>query len=285
MSDILKVSGLCKSYEEFALKDVSFSVPRGYVMGFVGPNGAGKTTTIKSILGMTHYSQGEITALGLDAKAQHSKICEEIGVVMDDTFYSADWTAKDVGDVMRLFYKQWNGEEYKKWLERFSLSEKKKIKELSRGMKMKLMLAAAFSHGAQLLILDEPTSGLDPVARDELLDILWDFIADENKGVLFSTHITSDLEKIADYITFIIKGEIAYTGPKEELLEKYILVKGSREALTPELRSKAIGLREHSAGFEGMIECAQREFAGEGLIFEPVSLEQIIVFMNKGEVA
>ncbi len=209
MNNILEVRGLRKSYKEFALKNVSFAVPEGYIMGFVGPNGAGKTTTIKSILNMVSYESGEIKALGMDAKADAMTINERIGVVMDTPFYVSEWRVRDVEKALAPFYQGWSANKFASMLKRFGLDPMKRVKELSRGMKLKLMLAAAFSHDARLLILDEPTSGLDPVARDELADILREFMLDETKGVLFSTHITSDLDKLADYITFIRDGEPA----------------------------------------------------------------------------
>ena len=226
MNNILEIKNLNKHFDGFSLNDVSFSVPQGYIMGFIGPNGAGKTTTIKSILNMVYPNSGEITLFGVKASRDSLEIMDDIGVVMDLPFYVDDWKVKDVEAAVSPFYSNWNHNVFDSFLNKFNLTKNKKVKELSRGMKVKIMLAVALSHEAKLLVLDEPTSGLDPVARDELMDILGEFIMDENRGILFSTHITSDLEKIADYITFIIDGRIEFTGEKDKLLESYLLVKG-----------------------------------------------------------
>ncbi len=281
MNSILEVDGLCKRYDTFSLNEVSFQIPEGFIMGFIGPNGAGKTTTIKSILNMVNYQAGNIRLFGMDHRDHSVQINEHIGVVMDAPFYVDDWTMADVEAAVAPFYSQWNRGQYAALLEKFKIEKKKKVKELSRGMKVKLMLAVALSHDAKLLILDEPTSGLDPVARDELCDLLGEFVSDEGHSVLFSTHITSDLEKIADYITFILNGTIVFSGPKEDLLEKFILVKGGLEELDEEQKGLIIGRREHSTGFEGMTEVANVGHLPKSLLLEPITLEEIIIFMNK----
>jgi len=282
MNNALEVCGLNKSYDTFSLKDVSFKIPTGYIMGFIGPNGAGKTTTIKSILNMINHQSGKVSLFGLDSKDYAGQINEQIGIVMDSPFYVEDWTAADVEAAVSPFYSRWDGGKYADLLKRFAIDRKKKIKELSRGMKVKLMIAVALSHEARLLILDEPTSGLDPVARDELCDMLSDFVTDENRSVLFSTHITLDLEKIADYITFILDGKIVYTGTKDALLEKYVLVKGGLSEISAEQKKLIIGLREHSTGFDGMTETESIGRLPKSLVFEPITLEEIIICMNKG---
>jgi len=282
MNNVLEVRGLNKSYETFSLKDVSFEMPKGYIMGFIGPNGAGKTTTIKSILGMARYQSGEIKMFGMDAKDNASAVNGRIGVVMDSPLYVDDWTMADVEAAISPFYSRWDSPKYAGLLKAFGIDAKKSVKELSRGMKVKLMIAAALSHDAKLLILDEPTSGLDPVARDELCDTLGDFVADEGNSVLFSTHITADLEKIADYITFILDGRIVYSGSKESLLEKYALVKGGLRDISAGQKKLLIGLREHATGFEGMAETAELGKLPKNLLIEPIMLDEIIVFMNKG---
>jgi ABC-2 type transport system ATP-binding protein len=282
MNSVLAVRDLNKKYNSFCLKDVSFEVPTGYIMGFIGPNGAGKTTTIKSILNMINYESGEIRVFGLNSKDNIDEINGQIGVVMDTPFYVEDWTVADVEKAVSPFYRQWDHEKYAAYLKRFDIDGKKKVKELSRGMKVKLMAAVAFSHDAKLLILDEPTSGLDPVARDELCDMLGEFVADENRSVLFSTHITSDLEKIADYITFILDGKIVFSGAKEELLEKYVLVKGGLDEISAEQKKRIIGLREYGTGFEGMTETVNIGKLPGSLLVEPITLDEIIIYMNKG---
>lgn len=282
MNNVLEVHGLSKSYDTFSLKNVSLEIPAGYIMGFIGPNGAGKTTTIKSILNMVNYESGEVKMFGLESIKNAALINEQIGVVMDTPFYGGDWTAAEIEQAVAPFYSQWNHNIYESLLQKFDINKKKKVKELSRGMKVKLMMAVALSHDAKLLILDEPTSGLDPVARDELCEMLSEFVTDENRSVLFSTHITTDLEKIADYITFILDGRIVFTGSKETLLESYALVKGGLNEISAEQKKLIIGLREHGTGFEGMAEVKCLSKLPKNLLTEPITLDEIIIYMNKG---
>ncbi|MDR1002866.1 MAG: ABC transporter ATP-binding protein [Oscillospiraceae bacterium] len=270
MNNTLEVKNLCKKYPAFELKSISFDVPKGYISGFIGPNGAGKTTTLKSILGIINVEDSAVNLCG-------NNICD-IGVVMDTPFYPDEWTVAETGAALAPFYIGWNVSEYNKYVEKFNLDKKKKVKDLSRGMKVKLQLAAALSHNAKLLILDEPTSGLDPVAREEVCDILQEFISDGEKSVLFSTHITADLEKIADFIVFIVNGEIIYSGTKDRFVEKYRRIAGQTidENLTPH----TIGRRKHGTGFEAMINSADMaKFSGFSI--EPVSIDEIIIFINR----
>ena len=279
MNNILEVRGLCKSYDSFILKDVSFDVPTGYIMGFIGPNGAGKTTTIKLMLGIIKRDAGTVNMFGREANHAQN---ENIGVVMDAPMYIDEWTLDDVKRAISPFYKQWDNRLYANYLKSFRLDAKKKVKDLSRGMKVKLQIAAALSHNARILILDEPTSGLDPVARDEICDLLREFVVDEGKSVLFSTHITSDLEKTADYITFILNGAIAFTGEKDDLLQRYTRVTGGLDELNAEQKRLVIGCREHGTGFEGMVETVNVEKLPKTVLTEEISLDEIIIFMNKG---
>lgn len=204
MNNILEVEGLCKSYEHFSLQNISFELPAGYVMGLIGPNGAGKTTTIKSIFQAIAPDSGSVRMFGHEVTAQNVSLKEDIGIVLDHLFYIDEWTVSDVERALSPFYENWDSQKYAFCIQNFHLDPARKLKELSRGMKIKLMVSVALSHDAKLLILDEPTSGLDPVARSELMEILRDFVQDERRSVLFSTHITSDLEKVADFITFIL---------------------------------------------------------------------------------
>jgi ABC-2 type transport system ATP-binding protein len=275
----MEAVGLRKSYDSFTLNDVTFNVPSGYIMGFIGPNGAGKTTTIKLILNIIRGDSGSVKLFGReDALGQN----DEIGVVMDAPLYVDDWKVDDVESAISLFYKQWDKQIFAEYLKQFGLEPKKKVKDLSRGMKIKLQIAAALSHDAKLLVLDEPTSGLDPVARDEIRDLLRGFVSDVNKGVLFSTHITSDLENTADYITFILNGSIVFTGVKDDLIEKYARVTGGPGDLSLEQKSLVIGYREHGTGFEGMVEAADTGKLPGNVLTEEISLDEIIIFMNKG---
>jgi len=279
MNNVLEAHGLRKTYGAFKLNDVTFGLPGGYIMGFIGPNGAGKTTTIKLILNVIRGDSGSVKLFGReDALGQN----DEIGVVMDALLYVDDWKVGDVDSAISPFYKHWDKLLFADYIKQFGLEPKKKVRELSRGMKIKLQIAAALSHDAKLLILDEPTSGLDPVARDEICDLLRGFVSDENKGVLFSTHITSDLEKTADYITFILNGSIVFTGIKDDLIEKYARVTGGPGDLDVEQRKIVIGYREHGTGFEGMVETADIGNLPGNVLTEEISLEEIIIFMNKG---
>ncbi len=281
MTNALEIQNLCKHYDSFDLKNISFSLPKGYIMGLIGPNGAGKTTTIRLMLNMLRKSEGDIKILDLDSVRDQSTIKENIGAVFDSNYFVQDWTVKEVEKAIGVFYSTWDSGKYEEMTKRFGLNPDKKVKELSRGMQMKLMVCCAFSHDAKLLILDEPTSGLDPVARDELLDILSEFIGDGERSVLFSTHITSDLDKIADYITFINNGTMIYTGTKDEFVEGFRIVKGGIDDLSKELENKIIGIRKYSTGFEGLIK-TENVHGSAGLKFEPVSIDDIIVFIGKG---
>ena len=286
MSNIVEARGLCKSYGAFALRDVSFDVPSGYIMGFIGPNGAGKTTTIKLILNAIKRDSGSVRLFGHEnnaaCSADETVYNEDIGVVMDTPLYVDDWTIDDVERALSPFYQKWDRKMFADLSRQFGLDRKKKVKELSRGMKVKLQIAAALSHNARLLILDEPTSGLDPTAREEIGDLLRGFISDENKSVLFSTHITSDLEKIADYITFILNGSVVFTGTKDALLDMYARVAGGLADINDEQKKSIIGYREHGTGFEGMVEVASIKKLPANVLTEEISLEEIIIFMNKG---
>ena len=229
MENILEVKNLCKRYNGFELKDVNIELPKGMIMGLIGENGAGKSTTIKSILNVINVDNGDIKIFGLDIKKDDKKIKENIGVVLDDSFLSEYLNPTDINKMMRNIYKNWDEELYFKYIEDFKLPKDKISKDFSSGMKMKLKIAVALSHHPKLLILDEPTSGLDPVARSEILDIFQEFIQNEENSILVSSHITSDLEHIADYITFINDGNIVFTKTRDELLEKYGIVKCSEE--------------------------------------------------------
>lgn len=281
MSNAIEIKNVTKRFKEFTLNDVSFELPKGYIMGFIGPNGAGKTTTIKLILNMLKRDSGTIKVLGLDNIDDESKVKEEVAVVFDQPYYIDEWNLNDVEKAVGMFYKKWDGKVFDSYLKRFGLSRSKKVKDLSRGMKMKLMIAVAFSHNAKVLILDEPTGGLDPVARDEFIDLLGEYIQDGERSVIFSTHITSDLEKIADYITFIRKGKIIYTGTKDELLEKYCIIKGGNDDIMLSDKKNIIGLREHSTGFEGLIDVENLRGFSTHVITEKATLDDIIVYMNK----
>ena len=219
--NVLTVKGLCKSYPSFTLKEVSFALPQGTVMGFIGRNGAGKSTTLKSILGLVHPDKGQVTFMEQDVAQNEQYMKENIGVVLGGIDFYAQKKIKTITDVTRRFYPNWEEEKYRHYLSLFGLDETKRVRELSDGMRVKYLIALALSHQAKLLILDEPTSGLDPVSRDELTELFRAIVADGSRSILFSTHITSDLEKCADHITFIKDGEIFFTGANADFLTEY----------------------------------------------------------------
>ena len=280
MNNVIEVSNLRKQYNNFLLDNISFSVPCGFVGGFIGENGAGKTTTLKLILGMVMKDGGDIKLFGKPAEDVSLK--EDIGVLFEQPYYQEDWTPLDIEKVMRPFYKKWSDAAFHQYLDRFSLDPKQKYKTMSRGMKMKLGMAVTLAHDAKLLLLHERTSGLDAVGRDEMLDIFRDYMVKEDRTIFFSTHITSDLEKIADYITYIQNGRILYSGLKDDLIEKYCLVRGGIGDLPQSKHKQIFGLREHPSGFDGMIETKNIAGFPTSVVTETVSLDDIMVRMSKG---
>ena len=281
MTNVIELSGLTKSYKSFKLDGISFSVPSGFVCGFIGQNGAGKTTTLKMMLGMVLRDSGAIRLLGKPVEDVSRK--DDVGVLFDQPYYQEDWTPMDLERAVRPFYTPWDSAAYHQYLQRFSPDAKQKFKTMSRGMQMKLGMAVTLSHDAKVLLLDEPTSGLDPVARDEMLDILRGYMTAEGRSVFFSTHITSDLEKIADFITYIHKGKILYSGAKDDFVERYCLVRGGSGDLPQAKRDRLLGLREYPGGFEGMVAVTDIGGFPKGVITEPVTLEDIMVFTSRGE--
>jgi ABC-2 type transport system ATP-binding protein len=285
VENILEVSNISKDYAGFSLKDVSFELKKGYIMGFVGPNGAGKTTTIKLIMNLIKRKEGEIRVFGLDNLAQEQEIKQRIGFVYDENFYYEELTPLELRYVIAPAYLKWDNEAYLSYLDRFKIPRQKTIKKFSRGMKMKLSIALAMSHQAELLIMDEPTSGLDPVFRSEVLEMLQEFMTDENRGILFSSHITSDLDKIADYVCFINEGEIVLKCSKEELLEQYGLIKGERKMLNEELGRELVGLKVSDFGFTGLTTDAKkvRMKWKDSVMIERPTLEDIMIYMVRRE--
>ncbi len=284
MENILEINNLSKKYDNFELKNVNIKLPKGMIMGFIGENGAGKTTTIKSILNIVNRDSGEIKILGLDNIGNEVKIKEDIGAVLDDSFLSEYLNPTDINKIMKNIYKNWDEKLYFKYIEDFKLPKDKISKEYSSGMKMKLKIAVALSHHPKLLILDEPTSGLDPVARNEILDIFQDFIQDENKGIFVSSHITSDLEHIADYITFINDGEIIFTKTRDELLENYGIVKCTEEDFKKIDKKDYIKYKKNRYEYDVLIE-NKYEFKKKYdiSVIDKTSLEDIMLIYIKGE--
>lgn len=281
MENILEINGLCKTYDDFSLKDVSFSLPRGFIMGFVGENGSGKTTTIRSILNMAKIDSGRISVFGLDSVTDTIAIKERLGVVFDSLYLAEHLNVKQIEKQLKPFYKDWDSKVFFSRIKEFDLPDNKKVGDFSKGMKMKLMIAIALSHKAELIILDEPTSGLDPVARDELLDILAEYIEDENRGVLFSTHITADVERIADYVTILHNGKVWYTGTKDELTESYVVIKGAEKDIPSALKEKLIGFHAYRSGFDALIRIDGIADLPDTLEYEKASIDEILVYIAK----
>lgn len=277
---VLEINNLCKKYPTFTLDNVSFSFELGYIMGFIGRNGAGKTTTLKSMLNFVHPDSGSVKICGYDTKIDEFLVKNNIGFVSGlDGFYNSK-KIKTVTNVTKRFFKNWNENLYKELLQKFNLDENKLISSLSAGMKVKYQIALAMSHDAKLLILDEPTSGLDPVSRDELVLLFQDYVANGERSILFSTHIISDLEKCADFITYIKNGKIYKSTDIVQFKDSYLLVNGKIDDLTEELKSKIIGFHKNSFGFEGMITVENKELFSSCEFTKP-SLEEIMVHIER----
>lgn len=280
---ILEITNVSKHYENFSLKNINISLERGYIMGFIGPNGAGKSTTIKLIMNLIKKDSGSIKLFQLDHDKNNLAIKDRLGFVYDENHYYEELTVEEMKNVIRPFYSKWDETAFSRYVNDFQLPRKKLIKHLSKGMKMKFSLAIALSHNAELLIMDEPTSGLDPLIRSELLEILQSLLEDENKAVFFSTHITSDLDKIADYITMINDGEIVLSKTKDELLEEYCLVKGTKDKLQSLPKDTIVGIKENSFGFEAL-SSDRREIVsklGDAVVIEKPTLEDIMIFSTR----
>lgn len=277
----IEIKGLEKRYDGFQLGSFDLTLPSGCIMGLVGENGAGKSTTIKLIMNAIGRDAGEISVFGVDNRsAGFRDVKEDIGVVLDEAYFPEVMSARNVGKVMALTYKNWDAAAFEGYLKKFSLAPDKIFKDYSRGMRMKLAIAAALSHGAKLLILDEATSGLDPMARDELLDIFNDFTRDENCSILLSSHIVSDLEKICDYIAFLHRGRLVLCEEKDRLLEEYALVRLPEERLRELPEESVISRRASGYGTEALV---LRGGIPAAIPTEHTSLEDIILFMAKGD--
>lgn len=274
----LEIKNLTKSYPGFTLDNLNLTLPSGCIMGLIGENGAGKSTTIKLILDMIHKDSGSITILGKDNTDNIELTKEDIGVVMDEVGIPECLTVKQVGNVMKHTFRNWNDAEYVRLIQKLALPDKKQFKEFSRGMKMKLGIAIALSHNAKLLILDEATSGLDPVVRDEVVEMFGDFTRDENHSILISSHIVSDLEKLCDYVAFLHKGKLLLCKEKDQLLAEYGLIHCTAEELQ-KLPSEAIKYKkENPYGIEAMV---LRNAVPAGVNVSSISIEELFVFMVK----
>lgn len=283
MDNAIEIRGLCKHYQDFSLQDVSFDVPGGCIMGFIGENGAGKTTTLKSILGLVRWDGGTVTVLGCDPVADRAAVGRELGVVLDGGFFSPAMRTGDISSVMARLHPDWDKALFASYCERFSLPAKKPFKDFSKGMTAKLMLATALSHRPKLLILDEATSGLDPVVRNEILDIFLEFIEDDEHTILLSSHITSDLEKVADYITFIHEGRIVFSKTKDELRERYGVLKCARSHADALEGAHVIGRRDSKFDAELLVDnLPEARRLHPDILAEPAALDDIMTFLAKG---
>ena len=276
----IELKGLIKDYPGFRLGSLDLALPSGSIMGLVGENGAGKSTTIKLIMNAIKRDAGSVSVLGVDNQSRaFSGIKEDIGVVLDEAYYPEVLNSRDVGCVMAKTYRHWEPDTYENYLQRFGLPQDKAFRDYSRGMKMKLAIAVALSHQAKLLILDEATSGLDPMVRDEILDIFNEYTRQEDRSILLSSHIVSDLEKICDYIAFLHKGQLLLCEEKDRLLEEYALVRLSRERLADLPENSVVGVESDPYGVRALV---RRDMVPHDLPLEHTNLEDIILFLAKG---
>ncbi|WP_307893146.1 ABC transporter ATP-binding protein [Bacillus swezeyi] len=284
MDNVIELHHVHKSFEGFHLKDFSMTVKKGFVTGFIGGNGVGKSTTIKLIMNLLQPDSGTVTVFGLNYKEHEKEIKQRIGFVFDHNIFYEHLTLAEMKEIVRRSYVNWDDQVFNDYVKTFNLPLTKKIKTFSKGMMMKASLAVALSHHAELIIMDEPTSGLDPIFRRELLDILHQLIQDGDKTIFFSTHITTDLDTIADYITFIHKGEHIFTKDFYEIEEEYAIVKGGMELLDRETEQEFIAVRKSTHGFEALAANKPRikDIFGEMVLIEKPTLEDIMFYTKKG---
>lgn len=283
--NILEIRELSKDYGDFVLDKISFSLPRGVIMGLIGENGAGKSTTINCILNEIQKSSGTIRIFGKDHSTDEIEIKDRLGVVFDENHFPDIFTPEEIGKFMSGIYSAWEWQLYHQFLEKFELPKDKKIKDFSKGMKVKLAFAVALSHNAELLILDEATSGLDPIIRDDVLDMLIDFVQDESHSVLVSSLITSDLEKVADYITFIHKGKLIFTQDKDTLIDNYGIISCGAAVFDTINKSEVIAYRKEDYQFKVLVNNrtkAAKQYPNA--IVSPATIEEIMLFYIKGEI-
>ena len=285
MSDYsLKVENLTKKYDDFLLDKVSFYVPKGNIVGLIGENGAGKSTTINTMLDIIERDSGDIYILDSEKNKINNEIREKIGVVFDGNNFPEDLTPQKLNNVLTRIYKNWEDKTFFEYIEKFNLPKTKKIKNFSKGMKMKLSISVALSHNAELLILDEATSGLDPIVRDDILDILLEFVQDENKSILISSHITSDLEKVADYIVFIHKGKVIFEETKDNLIYDYGIMKCKQKDFSSIDKEDIIRFRRMDYGYEILVKNKNElERKYPNMVMDNIKIEDIMLMYVKGE--
>lgn len=281
--NVIEISNLKKEYDGFVLGELSFVVPKGSIMGFVGQNGAGKSTTIKSILNIVKKDSGDIKIFGLDSEKNEKKIKENIAIVFDSLPFHEELNATQISNILKNIYMEWDEKTFFSFLERFNLPLKKKIGKFSKGMKMKLQIATALSHNAKLLIMDEATSGLDPVVRNEMLDVFMDYMQDKEHSILMSSHITSDLERIADSVTFIHNGKLILSGYKDDILASHAIIQCSRDMLiqidNEDIVSSRINEFKVSVMIKDRTMCEKKY---PGFTFDNTNLDDILMYYVKG---
>lgn len=278
MEHAISMTGVEKHYQDFKLDNLSFTLPAGTIMGLIGENGAGKSTTIKLILDLISRDKGEVQVLGQPNRALPKPLREHIGVVLEECTFPDTLTAHHINKILKNIFQTWNEDQFHAYIQRFQVPAQKKVKELSRGMKMKLSIAAALSHDSKLLILDEATSGLDPIVRDEMLDVFLDFMKDETHSILMSSHILSDLEKVSDYIAFMHRGKLLFCEEKDALLDRYGVLKCAKEDLDRLNPSIIKGVRQHQFGAEALVDRAALK--GTWTV-ERATIEDIMIFFAK----
>ena len=280
----IEIKNLRKNLGNFSLKIDDLKIPEGFVTGFIGPNGSGKTTTIKLIMNMINKDEGFIKMWGKDYKINNLNIKDKIGYVGEFSGYLHEAKIGRIKKSLSVFYKNWDEKLYEKYMKEFNLNEDKAYKDLSKGQQKKFEIVMAMSHHPKLIIMDEPTANLDPLVRNELLNILQERIEEDNATVFFSTHITSDLDKIGDYVVFIYKGEIFLADTKDNILENHIIVKGKKELLNNETRNIFISINENAFGFEGLVNNRKKayEIFGEEVLYDKPNLEDILTYYTRG---
>ncbi|MBR7794791.1 ATP-binding cassette domain-containing protein [Agaribacter marinus] len=285
MESVIELNQVNKSFNGFQLKDLSISVKKGFITGFIGGNGVGKSTTIKLIMNLLQPDSGTVSLFGLNYKTHEKEIKQRIGFVFDGNIFYENSTLVDMKQMISPAYNNWDDSIFDQYVDMFELPLKKKIKTFSKGMMMKASLTFALSHHAELIIMDEPTSGLDPIFRRELLDILHNLMQDGEKTIFFSTHITTDLDRIADYITFIHNGQHQFTKAYYKIEENYAIVKGETNLLDRDTEQEFLGIRKTNYGFEALTSNRQRteNIFGDTVVIEKPTLEDIMLYTKKGK--
>lgn len=282
--DVIEIKNLRKNLGSFSLQIDDLKIPEGFITGFIGPNGSGKTTTIKLIMNMLSKDEGSITLFNMENKSDNIEIKDKIGYVGEFSGYLMESKLRRIKKTISKFYKNWDENLYNRYMKLFNLNEDKTYKDLSKGQQKKFEIVMALCHHPQLIIMDEPTANLDPLVRNDVLEILQERISEDNASVFFSTHITSDLDKIGDYLIFIYKGKIFLSDDKDSILENHVIVKGKKEFLDEDIKKMFISINENTFGFEGLMKDKDKAFEvfGEEVIYDKPNLEDILTYYTRG---